>query len=735
MNVHLGFRKSTEKDSLRTEEKSECQSRTSLSYRRGPADEGYDTEDTRYFSDERDKPLELLRIYRKLYENAPLALLITDTKGVVIKANGVASLLLKTPASRIVDRSLKSFFDKESSARFRLFIKRLPADSQSRIDLVLSGDPPRYVQAVGAVGADYIPGKTLYTIGLYEVSQHVYTRKALKVTNDRLRAMINSSQQINSSLDIDTIMRRLVAYAMQIVDGRSGAAGFYRNNEMVFREYNSRGRVGPVFFRFSRGEGVPGYVMETKRPYISNDCRHDPRVVEKVRKALKFYNLIDVPILSKKGELLGCFEIHNKRRHQDFDTDDQKILQGLAAGAAVALENAALVEAYRRAEERVKISEFKYRTLVENANSIIMRWKPDGGITFMNTFARHFFGYEQSEIIGRPVTVLFPTDDSCQQKKFTLNLLSDPVNNTNMECEIIRKDRSKAWVAYTNKLQMDNNGKVLEVLSIGNDITRLKLAEESSRISREQLQRVNQQLQQKNRVLDSMNAKLRDLNRQKTEFVSMASHELRTPLTSIVGFAETLQAQDMVFSDQEQKHFLHIIEMEGKRLADILGDLLDVAKIESGVSEMNLAVMNLASIIDETVEIIKSRKDVRIEKYLSDPETLNIIGDCNRLKQVFVNLLDNAIRYTPPDGIISIMTSPQNGNLRVAISNPGPGIKPEILPHVFDKFVREKDGTSQGSGLGLAIVKSIIEAHGGTIWVDSEPAKGTTFSFTLPRNA
>ncbi|MFW5774692.1 MAG: ATP-binding protein [Chitinivibrionales bacterium] len=677
----------------------------------------------------------LMKKFQSLYDNAPLAFVIVDRGGVLAGANRAARVMLCTTAERMIRKPFKRYLKKGSYRLFNRFFKRLTAGEEVTCDVTLASPQQKLIQLTASVNRDFVPGKTFYTLGFVEITQHVHTQNALKSINDRLRTLIESSRQINSSLDINTIMRRLVCCAMDIVDGSSGAAGFFQNEEMVFREYNSKGKVSAVFFRFRAGEGVPGHVMQTRKPYIVNEAGHDEHVIAEVRKTLKFYNLIDVPILSKKGELLGCFEIHNKRRHQRFDSHDQIILQGLAAGAAVALENARLVEAYRKAEERVKISEFNYRTLVENANSIIMRWNPEGVITFINPFAGNFLGYNPNEVIGRPITMLFPVSPDGQRyrENFTLHLLRDPARYTNMECEIVRKDKSKAWVAYTNKLHTDKHGKILEVLSIGNDITRLKTAEENSRINRGQLELVNKKLQEKNRTLDAVNAQLRDLNKQKTEFVSMASHELRTPLTGIVGFAETLQAPDMAFSEDEKRHFLHIIEMEGKRLAGILGDLLDVSKIESGVSEMNLTELNLASLIDETVEMMKRKKPIAIEKHLSPPHVSTILGDCNRLKQVFVNLLDNAMRYAPPDGVIRIETTPQDSLLRVAVRDQGSGISPELLPKVFDKFVRAKDGGMSGSGLGLAIAKSIVEAHGGSIWVDSEMQQGTTFYFTLPR--
>ncbi len=544
-----------------------------------------------------------------VFEYAPLALLVTDQKWTILKLNRAAISLLATPKKKVVNKSLKRFLDRQSMPAFQLFCKELLNKGENRCSLTLAGNPIRHIQIVASVNTEFIPDRTCFTVGFFELSHQVNTREALVESNNRLQALIRSSRQINSSLNIETIMRRLVEYAMKIVDGTAGAAGYYQDGEMVFREYIDRGKIVPIYFRFKPGEGVPGYVLRTKKPYISNDVAHDIHVISQVRKALKFYNLIDVPILANDGELLGCFEIHNKAGHGHFDESDRAILQGLAAGAAVALQNARLV-------------------------------------------------------------------------------------------------------------------------------TRLKQAEENSSRARDELKQLNRQLQEKNRALDTINAKLRDLNRQKTEFVSMASHELRTPLTGIVGFAETLQAQDMQFSPQEQKHFLHIIESEGKRLAGILGDLLDVSKIESGVSEMNLNKTNLIPLIEDTVEMIKSKRAVKIDKNLTPPETLNIVGDCNRLKQVFVNLLDNALRYTPPEGTISISTHPGDRMLRISVSDQGPGIDPQILPRVFDKFVKAKNGLESnrtGSGLGLAIVKGIVEAHGGAVWVDTEPGKGSTFSFTLPR--
>lgn len=230
---------------------------------------------------------------------------------------------------------------------------------------------------------------------------------------------------------------------------------------------------------------------------------------------------------------------------------------------------------------------------------------------------------------------------------------------------------------------------------------------------------------------------LRRLERVRTEFVSNVSHELRTPLTSVKGFVDTLL--DGAMEDRDTlRRFLEIISKETDRLASIISDLLELSRLESGGTQVRKSPVSLGGVIDAALGVVRERAsekgiavDVRIPSDLPP-----VPGDEALLVQVLVNLLDNAVKYTPEHGHVEVAARRQpDGSTRVDVSDTGIGIPAEHLPRVFERFYRVDRARSRqlgGTGLGLSIVKHIIERHGGTVSVSSTPGMGSIFSFVLP---
>jgi signal transduction histidine kinase len=178
------------------------------------------------------------------------------------------------------------------------------------------------------------------------------------------------SQQINSVLETPVVMRTLVTSAMDLIEGSAGMYGLVQHGRMVFHEYNDNGQWCPTDLVCEKGYGVPGWVMTTLKPYVCQDAKRDPHVIPDFQKRWKFYNFVNVPILNAKGELLGCLEILNKREKRPFSDEDLLLLQGLAASAAIALENSQMLVHRARAEEELQESEQQLRQLLEDRERI-----------------------------------------------------------------------------------------------------------------------------------------------------------------------------------------------------------------------------------------------------------------------------------------------------------------------------------------------------------------------------
>jgi two-component system phosphate regulon sensor histidine kinase PhoR len=231
-------------------------------------------------------------------------------------------------------------------------------------------------------------------------------------------------------------------------------------------------------------------------------------------------------------------------------------------------------------------------------------------------------------------------------------------------------------------------------------------------------------------------SELKRLEEIRKDFVANVSHELRTPISSIKGYAETLldgKAEDKA----TVKDFLEMIHEDANRLASLIDDLLDLSRLESGRMEMDFEPLEILPIARRCFNVLRrSADDKSIAIKIDVPSGLaKVRGNEKLLAQVFLNLLDNAIKYTAPGGVITIHASPEDGAVRVDISDTGMGISEKDLPRIFERFYRVDKARSResgGTGLGLSIVKHIIQAHDGQIRVQSKPGIGSTFSFSIP---
>lgn len=221
----------------------------------------------------------------------------------------------------------------------------------------------------------------------------------------------------------------------------------------------------------------------------------------------------------------------------------------------------------------------------------------------------------------------------------------------------------------------------------------------------------------------------------KKDFVANVSHELRTPLASIKGYSETLLDEGLSESDNS-KEFLRIIDKHATRMSRLIDDLLILSRLESQQISVECAPLDVEELIGFSVSgFSKQALDKGIELTSEVEEGLSsVLGDRDRLEQVMVNLLDNAIKYTPAGGSVKVSAYAESSAMRIDVADTGIGIPPKDIPRIFERFYRVDKARSRelgGTGLGLAIVKHIIQGHGTRVWVESDFGKGSRFTFTL----
>jgi len=247
-----------------------------------------------------------------------------------------------------------------------------------------------------------------------------------------------------------------------------------------------------------------------------------------------------------------------------------------------------------------------------------------------------------------------------------------------------------------------------------------------------------QEIQEKGRQLETANERLKELDRLKSDFVSNVSHELRTPLTAIKGAVDLLLREVPGPLNENQTHHLSRVRSNTQHLAGLINDLLDLSKIEEGKIELDAGRVSLGGLVQEVMETVKpmaTEKSVLLEVDVPEPSVL-VWADRDKVTQVLMNLIGNAIKFTPSDGRVGVSTANERrGWVRVSIRDAGPGIPASEQEKIFEKFYQvTQDGGQKpkGTGLGLAISKTLVELQGGKIWVESEEGRGSTFSFTLP---
>jgi signal transduction histidine kinase len=232
-----------------------------------------------------------------------------------------------------------------------------------------------------------------------------------------------------------------------------------------------------------------------------------------------------------------------------------------------------------------------------------------------------------------------------------------------------------------------------------------------------------------NAMADSVQASQRTLR----DFLANVSHELKTPLTSIRGFSQAM-LDGTLDTPEERSRAARVIDFESRRLLHLVGELLDLSRIQSGQQAMSIADVPAPELLSHVEDVFSMRAaEQGVTLSVDSGADSMIAADFDRIEQVLGNLLDNALRHTPAGGRVTVGTRPAAGGfVEFYVRDTGTGIAAADLPHVFDRFYRSGDATGNGAGLGLAISREIVRAHGGEIRVESAPGSGTTFAFTLP---
>jgi two-component system sensor histidine kinase/response regulator len=380
------------------------------------------------------------------------------------------------------------------------------------------------------------------------------------------------------------------------------------------------------------------------------------------------------------------------------------------------------ITARKHAEEALKESEAKYHDLFNNAVQGMFRSSTDGRLLSANAALLRMLGYESlEELASLNLADLY----AIPSERFALtSKLTEEGSCSNQELLLIRRDGTILRALEHSRAVKDAAGNVVVFEGILEDITERRALEA--------------RVQEYVAALKSSQESLAELNAKKDRLFSILSHDLRSPFTSILGFCGILLNEDELLSDRERKEFLGHIENSAKKQLELLNYLLDWSRLESGRVKFEVADIDLSAVVETSVAShlgTAKTKEITLQSTL--PRQMNTRGDATLLIQVFNNLISNALKFTPAHGLISIdLLDSKEDQWILSIKDTGTGIPKDDFKKLFkieEKYTRKGLGGEEGTGLGLSVVYEIVKKHSGSITVESEVGKGTTFFIRFPK--
>jgi PAS domain S-box-containing protein len=392
---------------------------------------------------------------------------------------------------------------------------------------------------------------------------------------------------------------------------------------------------------------------------------------------------LGVPVAGAEGVTVGVLAVY-AAQPREWREEEVEALLAVAASTSAALSNAELYQ-------RVALERERSVAILANIADGIVAVDRDGGVVLWNSAAERITGVPAAVALGRtPFDVLQRSLEAPDEAARGDRLVP------------IMRGREEVWLSVTEAVMRDPLGAVAGRIFAFRDISGDRLVEQV-----------------------------------KSDFVSTVSHELRTPLTSIYGFAETLLRQDVMFGEEERQTFLRYIASESQRLTSIVDTLLNVARLDTGDLQVNLAETDVRDVVGRVLETV-SATDGDGHRFVVElpDEPLAARADPEKLRQVCTILVENAVRYSPDGGAVTVGAARRQDIVEVSIADEGIGIPQADQEQIFRKFYRGADAELRagagGTGLGLFIARGLVTAMGGRIWVSSREGEGSRFSFELP---
>ncbi len=505
-------------------------------------------------------------------------------------------------------------------------------------------------------------------------AQLLQTNRELGQRLNELDTLVTVGKRVTGKLNLREVLNEVVKAAVQLAGAEQGSLFLVdRASGELYLYASSDEMPSKENLRLSVSDSLPGSVVRTREPLTLAG-----EELQKIKTHYFFRSLIYVPLVLK-DHVLGVLGVHNRETDAEFGDHALQLLSVLADFAAIAIENAQLYAITESERDTLN-------TILRDTEDAIIVTDETNNVVFCNPAARRTFRLSDAVCQGIPIAEAIPH-----------------AQVVDLFAKEARSGRSRRSEIY-----LDDGASVLNAqLTIIESVGRVVVMQDITH--------------------------LKELDRIKSEFVTAVSHDLRSPLTAILGYVEMVQRSGEL--NEAQQTFIERIVFSARSITTLISDLLELGKIEAGFDEDREPVY-LPAVMDDAFESVRHQWESRLQRVHVDipSECPPVLGNPLRLRQMIANLVENAVKYTPREGEVSIGLETDGEFLILRVRDTGIGIPAKDQPYIFDKFYRTDEAIDnyEGTGLGLSIVKSIVEAHNGRIWVDSQVGAGTTFTIMLP---
>ena len=421
-------------------------------------------------------------------------------------------------------------------------------------------------------------------------------------------------------------------------------------------------------------------------------------------------------VLGRVADGAGAQHYETKRVHQEGRVIDVAVTVSPIRDKSGTIVGTSTIQRDITQRKRTDAVTAEMAAIVDSSNDAIVGKTLEGIVTTWNRGAEHVYGYSAAEMIGKNISLLLPPDRPNEFREIIEGMLLTDARTDHFETQRVCKDGRTIDVSLTVSPIRNSDGTVVGASTVARDVTERNAMEEALKASE----------------LRSVLA----VSQAKDEMVSLVSHELRTPLASLLGFTELLYSRE--FSEAHRREYLEVMLREGRRLTDLINDVLHIQRLEAGHQNLNLALADLNALIRRAIVAAGEDAERPISLIVSATLPL-VVVDTDAILQVMGNFLTNARKYSPDGGPIVISTKLVGDMVQIDVQDSGLGLPVEALPKLFATFYRVDSSDRRlikGTGLGLAINRRIVEAHGGKVEAHSiGPGHGSCFQFTLPTAA